>query len=214
MASPYFQSNFAEWSRTFERYRQSRKMSVNKALEKRAQALAFKLYSIAMKHSPRREWLLGLPPHVGWRIKRAPGMAVFTTRSATGHKVRKLAYIKKKDGTVVEKIRTRTVKQVLKYGEMERRVKGIGITARGWIPMFWSSPNGVPFLTKIRRPKGRVEFRMLGDFFIISIINRMPGAPGMENKYNIVGQALRAEIDDMTAYLQKVMEKEREQFKL
>jgi hypothetical protein len=201
-----YQSNFGSYKETFEEYVRVSRDTADDALDHQAQQLAFDLYFTTLSYTPGREFIMNIPQRVGWRIKRAPGWAVFATGAFKKTKTYRIKRWRKKDGTIVEKYLFKTPRTpASKPGEMERRAQGVGVTARSWLPRQWRATRGENEhweIKNIRNPGGRVEFSTSGGELSITLINSYPGMLAMDQKFGIVAEALARRVDDMQVYIE------------
>lgn len=176
----------------FKEYRKYVRNTVKESLIKQGGQLAWDLYKLTKEVSPTKKSLFAIPAAVGWKIKRPKGWAVFDMPAPP--KTRKDS-----------KRNTRAKRRKRwdhKSGEMNRRVKGIGVTARAWIPPYWpGNPNWS--IRKIKRPRGFVTMSLDGNRLSLTLINRMPGMSGLDAKHGIIEKALARRVADMEVYVQR-----------
>lgn len=182
----------AAFTDQFKLYRRLSRKKIEEALLKQGSQLAWDLYRETKAVSPTKKSLFAIPAAVGWRIRRPKGWAVFDmpspprTRSDSKRNTRA----------------KRRKRWDFKPGEMNRRVKGIGVTARAWIPPYWpGNPNWS--VRKIKRPRGFVVMALNGDELSVTLFNRFPGMPGLDARFGVIEKALTRRVNDMRVYIDR-----------
>jgi hypothetical protein len=208
MPSFTYTSSSEEYKATFEKYVELGHKTVPEALDHQGQQLAFDLYKLTMSFTPGKDFIMAIPPRVGWRIKRPPGWAVFTETEVMKRKKGPKRWREKvmKNG-MIKLVAVKPTTLLLKPGEMNKRASHAGVTARSWLPRVWRDSRSQGWhLYKIKNPLGRVEFTDANGVYSVTLINTYPGMPGMDARFGIVYKALQMREADMKVYIERKLD--------